>query len=369
MATSVAVVTQDDTPQLPARIPGGEKGAYALVIRAAERIAPLLPKGTTIDHVAASVYLACKKDPKLMECTPESIVQAVSRVVMWGLEIGTTAHIVPFNTKVRVPQANGGTRDEWQLVATAIADYKGIAHLMLSSGAVRAIETRVVRDGDAFDYALGLSPRLEHQPTAKSTARITHAYCILTLKFGYKTFLVMDAEEIDAIRQQHSKQWKSTEQRPLPLPAWYAKKTVLRQAAKLIPTSPRLAAVMRVVDEDTELELMEIAESARVYPARVDPDDTPVAPSHQLQHGVQAADDDDAEVTDTGDATSVAPMPATVGELRTTILRELDASALPKAVAQSFWTLAAKQETVAELQQLLERVRVKAANAAQRAAS
>lgn len=357
MATSAIQTLPPEESRAVTRIPGGEKGAFALVIAAAERIAPLLPPGHTIDQVAASVYLACRKDPKIMECTGESIVQAVTKIAQWGLEVGHTAHIVPFK----------GT-------ATPIADYKGIAQLMQATGAVRAIETRVVRDGDAFDYALGLSPRLEHQPTAKSSAKITHAYCILTLRFGYKTLHVMDADEIDAIRKQYSKQWSGGA-----LPAWYAMKTVLRQAAKLIPTSPRLAAVMRVVEDDTDLEAMETAE-ARVYPARatrVEPDDTPTAPAApRLLHGVPDVDRggyDEETADDDLAREAVAPAPAvvpdTVEGLRDVIMGELDASGLSKQVSMTFWTLATKTETVPQLQDLLARVRVKAQQAGQRAAS
>lgn len=68
----------------------------------------------------------------------------------------------------------------------------------------------------------------------------------------------MDIAEIDAIRTKHSKQWKDG-----PCPPWYAMKTVLRQAAKLIP-NPRLQAALQVMDVD------ERVEAAEEIPASID---------------------------------------------------------------------------------------------------
>jgi hypothetical protein len=94
---------------------------------------------------------------------------------------------------------------------------------------------------------------------------------VLRLPFGRSDFLVMDAEEIDAIRKQYSKQWKQGA-----LPAWYAKKCVVRQSVKLIPTSARLADALRVVEQDAEEEGLD-GSALPMLPSRVDEDDTPRA--------------------------------------------------------------------------------------------
>lgn len=218
--------------------------------RARQRIEPFLLPGASYDRVMAGAHYAARQNPAILECTPHSIIDAVARIQQWNLEIGLTAHLVPFNTRIK---GRNGEKDQWVSICTPIADYKGIAELMVRSGAVRHVEARVVYEGEHFVYCYGLETKLEHQPcAAKSRGAITHAYVILRLPFGQSSFEVMAAEDIDAIRQKNSKHWKEG-----PLPAWYAKKTVVRQAAKLIPKDPRFASALAVInqDEDAEFEL------------------------------------------------------------------------------------------------------------------
>lgn len=198
--------------------------------KARKYIEPFLPQGINIERVAASVMLAVRNDEsgKLGKCTPESLVLGAARIQQWHLELGVTAHLIPFGEK-----------------AVPVADYKGLCELMIASKAVRYVEAREVREGDDFDFAFGLEPFLRHKPISKNRAAITHVYCIIHLPFGRKAFEVMSAAAVDAIRQQYSKQHKEG-----PLTAWYAKKTIIRQTAKLLPKSPELAQLFNVLETD-----------------------------------------------------------------------------------------------------------------------
>lgn len=211
--------------------------ALALIEATRERIAAFLPEGVNVDRVIAAVSLALN-DPErgraLAACDPASVVRAVGRIAQWGLEVGTTAHLVPFGQ-----------------TCTPVADYKGLAELMVASGAVRHVEARAVYEHDDFVCVQGLNPDLRHQPApASRRGKIVGAYCILRLPFGRSAFEFMPIEDIDAIRLKHSKQWKSGE-----CPAWYAAKTVVRRAAKLIPTNPRLASALARIDGDEAVAL------------------------------------------------------------------------------------------------------------------
>ncbi len=224
------------------------KGIRALLEHdsARERIEPFLMPGVDYSRVIASAHYAARQNPAILECTPASIIDAVSRVLQWGLEIGLTAHLVPFNTNVGTKAA-----PKWAKICTPIADYTGLAQLMVNSGAVRHVETRVVYEHDDFRYSYGLNSELYHVPTrdTEKRGRIVAAYCILRLPFGTSSFEVMPVEDIEEIRQNKSKQWKSG-----PLPAWYARKTVVRQAAKLVPKNRKMAEALRVVNEDQDQE-------------------------------------------------------------------------------------------------------------------
>lgn len=201
---------------------------------AKERIAQLLPEGVNVERVLGAVSLALsdpKTGPALAQCTPESVLRAVARISQWGLEIGTTAHLVPF----------GG-------VCTPVADWKGLIELMIASGALRAAKPVVVWEGDDFDYAQGLEPRLVHVAApVGQRGKLRGAYVVYTLPGNVRDFLYMPIEDIDAIRLAHSKQWKNGD-----CPPWYAQKTVVRQLSKIIPKNPRLARLMAPLADDEE---------------------------------------------------------------------------------------------------------------------
>jgi len=219
--------------------------------KARERITPFLPHGVDYDRVVAAVHYAARQNAAILECTPASVIDAVARTQQWGLEIGITAHLVPFNTNVGTKAA-----PRYAKICTPIADYKGLAHLMVRSGAVRHVETRVVYEKDFFKYSYGTDAKIEHQPSAaKERGAMTHAYVVLRLPFGYTSFTVMAVEDIEEIRQNNSKQWKNG-----PLKPWYAMKTVVRQAAKLVPNDPRFSLVARVVEEDESAEFGRVLE-------------------------------------------------------------------------------------------------------------
>lgn len=225
-------------PNTPAGEPGTavvqtEKGASALIQAARHRIEPFLFPGQTVERVMQAVYLATKQEPKILNCTGESIVRAVARVAQWGLEVGTTAHLVPFGDQ-----------------CTPVADYKGLGELMLAARAIRqAPEAACVYEHETFAMERGLYPRLEHQVIHDPAKRgkLIGAYCVLrpTGAGTVPVFEYLAIEEIDAIRQKHSKQWKQG-----PCPPWYAKKTVVRQAAKLVPKNPRLATILAETDDE-----------------------------------------------------------------------------------------------------------------------
>src|SRR5687767_6778411 len=90
------------------------------------RIAEVLPKHLTPERLVTLTLVAATKTPKLFDCSVESVALALIRVAQWGLEIGVTAHLVPFNTKVG---------DKWVTTCTPIADYKGLI-LMIERGKV-----------------------------------------------------------------------------------------------------------------------------------------------------------------------------------------------------------------------------------------
>lgn len=180
----------------------------------------LLPKGYEPERLVTGALVSVQRNPDLLKCDPMSVATALASVAQWGLDLGTTAHLVPFGK-----------------TCTPMADYKGYIELIVDAGA-RKVEAKEVRAKDVFEFAYGTDPYLQHRP-GPLDAPITHAYAIVTLKGGVTQFEVMTAEEIDDIRRVNSKSWSKG-----PLTGWYARKTVIRRIAKYVPKTKRLSAVL-----------------------------------------------------------------------------------------------------------------------------
>jgi phage RecT family recombinase len=209
--------------------------------RARAMIAPFLPKDVSLERIAATMHIALAKDraawkkeglSPLQQCSPMSVLLSVAKIAQWGLEVGETAHLVPFGTE-----------------CTPIADYKGLIELIIGSGTARLVEAHCVYEKEAFRLKRGTSTELEHQPIGdpKSRGAMIGAYAMFHLGRGLPSLIeYMSVSEIEEIRQSKSKQWKSG-----PLPGWYARKTVIRRGAKLLPKNPRLLERLAAMDDDT----------------------------------------------------------------------------------------------------------------------
>lgn len=242
------LVRRNMTPAIPAEV---LDHPIAKEIRgAAPMFAPFLPREVPVEQVVASVYAEIQRLPAIGECSSASIINAASRLCAWGCDIGRTGFLVPYGK-----------------VCTPIMGYKGIVEAVLATGAAHMCSAQEVREGDFFEYEYGTEARLKHVP-AKTRGAITHAYCVWTVKFGQTTFDVMSVAEIEEIRQRYSKQWKTG-----PLPSWYARKTIIRRSAKLLPMNAKLAKFFSALHEDEEMEFGKVI----VAPTAVDDAPQPVA--------------------------------------------------------------------------------------------
>lgn len=260
--------------------------------RARAMIAPFLPPGVQLERVAASLRIALAKDraawkkegPSPLErCAPMSVFMAVAKIAQWGLEVGETAHLVPFGTDC-VP----------------VADYKGLAELVISSGVARAVEAHCVYEKEAFRLKRGTSLEIEHHPIGDPKARgpMVGAYALFHLRGGIVLVEYMAESEINAIRQQYSKQWKSGA-----LPEWYARKTVVRRGVKLLPKNPRL--LERLADLDREV--IDVPEELAAL--AVQDESTPITHRIEERTGPRPLTTDGAEPYDAGAAVNRAPVP------------------------------------------------------------
>lgn len=280
-----------------------------------------LPKHLTPERLARVAITAISSNPRLLECTRESLALALIEAGQLGLEpngVMGQAYLVPyFNGKTKKYEA------QFQV------GYRGLIDLARRSGEIAKIEARAVREGDEFSYEYGLRPSLVHRPDPTTQGEITHVYAIAWLRDAEPIFEVMTREQVEAIRRRS----KAADSGP-----WVtdyesmARKTVVKRLAKYLPLSPEAEAVVeadnrrdvgqivRITDgglevEDTEEQAPTQTESVRQKLQRragskAEPDSVhDHEPVEEADHEVE--DDDHA-----GDLTSLMSEPAAPSAIR-----------------------------------------------------
>jgi recombination protein RecT len=226
----VSSVTTAD--RLPAK-PTPKKEFLALLEQSRPQVARLIPSGDerAVDRFLRVVRTAYKTDPKVRDCSAESILVAVLKACELGLEPGGAqkhAYLIPYKGR-----------------CTLQISYFGMLELARRSGQFKAIEARVVRRGDRFDVEYDPEPQIRHRPTFSPEAApepITFAYAYARLTSGALVAEVMTVAEVEYVRSQS--------QSP-DSPAWennygeMAKKTVLKRLLKRQPYSAIVVRPMR----------------------------------------------------------------------------------------------------------------------------
>ena len=143
--------------------------------------------GDAIDpkHFLRVALTSVNKNPKLADCTKESVLQCCLDAASFGVETnGRDAHLIPYGKQ-----------------CTLIIDYKGYVRLVMNTGTVSNIHADVVCEGDEFEYNLG-EVKTHRIDMRKPRGAMYAAYCVATMKDGTKKAEVMSKDEIDAIRRR-----------------------------------------------------------------------------------------------------------------------------------------------------------------------
>ncbi len=227
----------------------GRGDVVALVESMRGQIERALPAHVTADRMTRILLTAIRKNPDLGRCSRESMLAAVMDLSSIGLEPNSPlghAYLIPRNGK-----------HGWEV--TTILGYQGLLDLARRSGSVRSIYAHVAREGDLFEYELGLRQDLRHRPTAKSSAPVTHAYAVAHLVGDADPiFVVLTRDEVEARRKRGANG-----------PAWrtdweaMAKKSAIRA---LWPWLPRSAEMARAAELDDEGEGVTVGGAYREEP-------------------------------------------------------------------------------------------------------
>jgi recombination protein RecT len=220
---------------------------------------PLLPSSINPDKFQAIVIAAVSGNPKLLDCTRESLWKACIQGAELGLSLNPTlgeADILPvWNGRLKKNEAQFRPR------------YKGLMKLALQSGEVTSIRSVLVHENDEFEEIRGLREDIIHKPARGERGAMTHVYCVWNLKSQSEPqFEVMDRAQVMRIKARSSSKnqqgeivgpWVSDEPE-----MW--RKTVVRRASKYMPIScdafQRAVAVDNIVEGGGEVDITEDGE-------------------------------------------------------------------------------------------------------------
>jgi len=213
-----------------------------------------LPKFIDADRMLRIAVTVIKRNPKLQECTQDSLLSSIMTASQMGIEVdGRNGHLVPrWNSKLGCNEA------QFQ------PDYKGIVGLVRMNDKVLDIYAELVREHDEFEIVKGLHRDLIHKiDIRKPRGKIVGAYAVILYTKDVTSFEFMDLEELYAIRER-SDGWKAYTAKKISTCTWLTdegemcKKTVLKRLMKLADisgdTSDRLA-----VEYEKTMEAMPIA--------------------------------------------------------------------------------------------------------------
>jgi recombination protein RecT len=119
-----------------------------LVATQQAEIARALPGTVDAARYVRIVQTELRKNPRLMECSPESFLGAVLTAAQLGLEFGPMqqAYLVPYGREIQL-----------------IIGYKGWLALMNRSAEIQSVSARTVYANDTFEYEYGLDENLVHK--------------------------------------------------------------------------------------------------------------------------------------------------------------------------------------------------------------
>ena len=120
---------------------------------------------------------------------------------------------------------------------TPILGYKGLITLLMRSSKVKKIWSEVVYEDDDFEYELGLEPKLLHTPNHNAVRNSKNIKCIyacakLDDEVIFKVMFKNEIQNIINMSKVPNELFFNDKKDP---EQWMAKKTVLKQLAKLMP--------------------------------------------------------------------------------------------------------------------------------------
>lgn len=200
----------------------------ALLKQHQAEIARALPRHMNADRLARIALTEFRKTPKLGECDPRSVFAAVIMASQLGLEPGINGqcYLIPYGRECQF-----------------VPGWKGLVDLVNRTGR-STVWTGAVFDGDEFDWALGDRPYIKHRPGGEDDPQLmTHVYAVGRVNGSdYPVIEVWPIRRVWRHRDRHNKVGRK--HYSFNHPEMYARKTVLLQVIKYLPSSVELSQAL-----------------------------------------------------------------------------------------------------------------------------
>lgn len=239
-----------------------------------------LPRHIGVDRFLRTAFTCVQQNPKLLECTQESLLAALLEAARLGLEPGTRqAAIVPYKQQ-----------------ATLVVQWQGLVELMYRSGQVVSVTAEFIHEGDEWDYRIGDGGTFWHRPNLLGErGKPVLCYAYAELKGGGRSKIVtLTRREAEEIRDRFSRAYHLAEQHrredpdgfqrnpdsPWFTSPWHTdfeamwRKSTVRRLADWVPQSPELAELLSrdglagdgTAGADGEVEVVDVAVTAEPEP-------------------------------------------------------------------------------------------------------
>lgn len=224
-----------------------ESTIKGLFERLKPEVAKALPKHLTAERLTRIAFTQVRRNPKLLECTPESLCSAILDCAALGLEPGplNTIHLIPYNNKKKF----GDGSERWVREVQTQIGYQGFIELALRTGNYKTIAAHPICENDVFEYEEGFDPKLKHVPNIRNRGSVVGVYAYAIMKDGGVYAEVLSIDDIEKIRS------KSKGKDGGPWVEWFeemARKSALKRLLKYAPKSIELASLIQE-DDDREI--------------------------------------------------------------------------------------------------------------------
>lgn len=200
------------------------------------QIKAALPKHLTGDRMARIMLTTLRLNPKLMQCSMESLAGAIIQASQLGWEPGSgmaQCALVPYGSEVKL-----------------IPMFGGLIDLATRSGRVMDVRANVILKGDVWNISQGSDQKIHHLPDLERNKEpgfedVVLAYAVATMSNGIQKLEIVEKWKLTKIRSKSPSFGKASS----PWVDWpiaMCRKTAIKQITKYLPKSAELQTALQL---------------------------------------------------------------------------------------------------------------------------